>query len=477
MHDTGRSTNLYMYINRITAMADFDLMILGGGTGNTVASAAAAEGLKTALIEKGPLGGLCLNRGCNPSKMLIQHANLANRIRDADQFSIDASIDDIHFAEFVREVNAELANAADEKQTNKREEANLTLFQQEARFVDDRTIELTDTGETHTAEKVVIAAGSQPIVPNAIDGLNEVDFLTSDDAIQLEERPNQLVVLGGGYIAAELGYYFESFGTDVTLIEMMDSLVPREDSDIAEAFTEIARERHEVHTGYRASDVTESNGDITVTAETETGDEVEVTGDELLVALGRQPNTDGIDLDATNVETNGSGFIETDDQLRTSVENVWAMGDIADNGMFKHSGDYEGEVVIDNAARGNQRTADFTALPHAVFTEPQIGAVGQTESALVDADREYVVGRAEFTDTAMSRALKLDHGFAKVLADPETREILGCHIIGHEASMLIHEVTPAVRHGLSVDDLANTLIHAHPSLNKVVLKACKNVNR
>lgn len=456
-------------------MTDFDLIVFGGGTGNTVASAAAAEGLETALIEKGPLGGLCLNRGCNPSKMLIQHANRINRIREADQFGIDASIDEVRFDEFVREVNDELADIASRKETNKREEKNLTLFQQEARFVDDYTIEITDTGETHTAEKVVIAAGSTPVVPDAIDGLDEVDFMTSNDAIRLEECPERLVTLGGGYIAAELGYYFESFDADVALIEAEDTLVPREDSEVADAFTDIADERHEVYTGYRASEVRESDGEITVTAESEDGDEIEVAGDELLVALGRRPNTDGINLEATSVETNESGFIETDDQLRTNVEDVWAMGDIADNGMFKHSGDYEGELVIDNVAHEEGRSADFTVLPHAVFTEPQIGAVGKTESALEDAGEEYVVGRAAFTDTAMSRALKLDDGFVKVLANPDTREILGCHIIGHEASMLIHEVIPAMRYGGTVDDLANTLIHVHPAMNKVVMKACKDV--
>jgi mycothione reductase len=324
------------------------------------------------------------------------------------------------------------------------------------------TIEITDSSETHTAEKVVIAAGSTPVVPDAIDGLDSMDFLTSDDAIRLEELPESLVVLGGGYIAAELGYYFESFGTDVTLIEMEETLVPREDSEVADAFTEIASEQHEVHTGYRASAVAESDGEITVTAESREGDEVEVAGEESLVALGRRPNTDGINLEVTNVETNDAGFIETDDQLRTNVESVWAMGDIADNGMFKHSGDYEGEIVIDNIVREKERSADFTALPHAVFTESQIRVVGRTESVLEDADEEYVVGRAAFTDTAMSRALKLDHGFAKVLCDPEIREILGCHIIGHEASVLIHEVTPAMRYGGTVDDLANTLIHAPP---------------
>src|SRR5699024_1166898 len=235
--------------------------------------------------------------------------------------------------------------------------------------------------------------------------------------------------------------------------------------------------RYTVHTGHSVTAVEESDGEFTVTAETDAGEVTEASGDEVLVALGRRPNTDGIGLDATSVETSDAGFIETDDRLRTNVEGVRAMGDIADNGMFKHSGDYEGEVMIDNVVHGAERDADFIALPHVVFTEPQIGAVGKTEAALDDEGTEYVVGRAAFTDTAMSRALKLDDGFAKVLADPDSGEILGAHIIGHEASVLIHELTPAVRYGLAVDELANTLIHAHPSLSKVVMKACETAAR
>ena len=373
-------------------------------------------------------------------------------------------------------MNDELADIAESKKEQKRSENNLTLYQEKARFVDDHTIEIADSGETHTGERVVIAAGSKPVVPGAIDALQEVDYLTSDDALKLEAVPDEFVIVGGGYIAAELGYYFESFGSDVTLIEAEDTLVPREDGDVAAAFTEIAGGRHDVYTGYRASAVTESAGEISVIAEAEDGTEVEVAGEELLVALGRRPNTEGIDLDATGVATNDAGFIETDEQLRTNVEGIWAMGDVADNGMYKHSGDYEGEIVIENVAHDGSREADFTALPYAVFTEPQIGAVGKTEAQLDEEGREYVVGRAEFTDTAMSRALKLDEGFAKVLADPETREILGCHIIGHEASMLVHEVTPAMRYGATVDGLANTLIHVHPAMSKVVMKACKDVS-
>ncbi|PSP74612.1 dihydrolipoamide dehydrogenase [Halobacteriales archaeon QS_3_64_16] len=456
-------------------MTDFDCIVFGGGTGNTVASAAAAEGLETALVEKGPLGGLCLNRGCNPSKMLIEHARTLERVRNADQFGIDTSVEDVRFEALVQEVNDELAEIADEKEETKRSEGNLTLFREEARFVDDHTIELADTGETHSGDRIVVAAGSEPAVPNAIDGLEDISYLTSTDALQFEAVPEELVILGGGYIAAELGYYFDTFGSDVTLIEASESLLAREDDDVAEEFTAVAGERHDVHTGYRVSAVAEAGEGITATAESEAGEAIEVTGSEILVALGRKPNTEGIGLDATNVETTDAGFIETDSQLRTNVDGVWAIGDIAENGMFKHSGDYEGEIAIDNVARGKSRQADFTALPHVIFTEPQIGAVGKTEAELDDEGIDYQVGRAEIADTAMARALKLDRGFAKVLADPDSREILGCHIVGHEASMLIHEAAPAMRYGGTVDDLASTLLHAHPALNKVLMKACKDV--
>ena len=452
-------------------MTTFDLIVFGGGTGNRVASAAAEAGMETALVEKGPIGGLCLNRGCNPSKMLIQHATVANRVREASEFGIETSIDEVHFSSFVREVNDELAAVAEQKKRNKRDQANLTLFQEEARFVDDGTIELVESGATHTGEQVVVAAGSTPVLPDSIDGLREADVLTSADALRLETPPERLVVLGGGYIAAELGYYFDAFGTDVALVDRNDTLLHHEDPEVAEAFTEVADERHDIYMGYSATAVNESGGEVVVTAETEAGETVEVTGDELLVALGRRPNTDGIGLDATSVETDDRGFVATDDQLRTSVEGVWAMGDIAGNAMFKHSGDYEGEIVVDNVVHDAGREVDFTALPHAVFTEPQVAAVGMTETELRKDEIEYVVGRAAFTDTAMSRALKLDRGFAKVLCAP-SGEVLGAHVFGHEASILVHELVPAVRYGLPVDDLANTLLHAHPALSTVIQKAC-----
>jgi mycothione reductase len=452
-------------------MPHHDLLVIGGGTGNNVAAAGADAGLDTALIEPGPLGGTCLNRGCNPSKMLIQAATAANHVRDAEKFYLDASLDGVDFAGIVDDMDETLSALADGMEASYREKADLTIYDDYAEFVDERTLDVD--GTEVSADKVVVAAGSRPLVP-PIDGLDDVEYLTSQDALYLREQPDSLVILGGGYIAVELGYFFESLGTDVTILEMMDSLVPREDPDVAEAFTEIASDRHDVYTGHRVTAVESDGGMITAHAETEAGDEISVTGDELLVALGRRPNTDSLAVEAGGIETDDNGFVVTNDRLKTSAEGVWAQGDIADNAMFKHSGDYETQVTIENVVHKGDATADFTAMPHAIFTEPQMAGVGKTEAELEADGTEYVVGRADLPDTPMGRAKKLDEGFVKVLAAPDG-EILGCHALGYEASTMIHEVVVAMRAGSGqVSDITDT-IHAHPTLNKVVEYAFDDV--
>ena len=443
---------------------EYDVLVVGGGTGNNVAAAAADAGLETALVEKGPLGGTCLNRGCNPSKMLIQAATAANHVREAGKFHVDATLDGIDFAAVVDEMDETLSALADGMEADYREKEGLTIYDDEAEFVNERTVEVG--GERVSGERVVVAAGSRPLVP-PIDGLDKVDYLTSTDALYLREQPDSLVVMGGGYIAVELGYFFESMGTDVTVIEMMDSLVPREDPEVAEAFTDIARGRHEVYTGHRVTAVEPDGDGVRVHAETEGGETVAVEGDELLVALGRRPNTDTLNVEAAGIETDGDGFVVTDDQLRTSADNVWAQGDIADNAMFKHSGDHETEVTVANVVHEEGATADFTAMPHAIFTEPQMAGVGRTEAELEEAGVDYEVGRQSLPETPMGRAKKLEEGFVKVLAAPDG-EVLGCHMLGYEASTMIHEVVVGMRRGEgTVDDIADT-IHAHPTLNKAV---------
>jgi len=453
-------------------MTDHDVLVIGGGTGNNVAAAAADAGLDTGLVEKGPLGGTCLNRGCNPSKMVIQAATAANHVREAGKFHLDATLSGADFGGIVEEMDGILSDIATGMEERYREKENLTLYTDEAAFVGERTVEVA--GQQVSGEKVVVAAGSRPLVP-PIDGLDEVDYLTSQEALYLREQPDSLVIMGGGYIAVELGYFFESLGTDVTIVEMLDTLVPREDEAVAESFTDIARERHDVYTGHRATHVERDDGGVVVHTETEDGSGVAVAGEELLVALGRRPNTDTLDVAAAGIETDDNGFIETNEYLETSAENVWAQGDIADNHMFKHSGDYETHRTVANVVHGERQAVDYTAMPHAIFTEPQIAGVGTTEQQLREEGVSYEVGRQSIPETPMGRAKKLDHGFVKVLAAPDG-EILGCHVLGYEASTMIHEVVVAMRSaGGTVADITG-VIHAHPALNKAVQYAFEDVS-
>jgi len=459
-----------MRLSGTTTMKEYELVVVGGGTANNVADAAASAGMETALVEKKKLGGTCLNRGCNPSKMLIQSAKVAETVRGSERFGIESSLDSIDFGGIVDEMETKLSGIADGMEERYSAKENLTLYKDVARFVGERTLEL-DGGEKIRGEKVVVATGSSPLVP-PIDGLDEVDYMTSREALYLDEPPESLVVLGGGYISCELGYFFEAMGTEVRIVEANDVLLHREDSDIAEEFHGIAEGRHEVRTGYIGTAVRETPDGVEVVAEaTDNGDgaeedEITVSGEKLLVAVGRKPNTESLNLETAGIETDERGFVKTDKHLETTAENVWAQGDVAGNFVFKHSGDYETEHVVRNVVHDEGMEIDYSAMPHAIFTEPQIAGVGKTEDELAEEVVEYSVGTARFEDSAMGRAKKLEHGFAKALVAHDG-EILGFQVIGEEASVLVHEAVVAMRNGVTADEVSDT-IHAHPTLSRVV---------
>lgn len=450
----------------------FDLVVIGGGTGNNVAAAGAESGLETALIEKEKLGGTCLNRGCNPSKMLIERSNIIDNIEKSEKFGIDSKIENIDHREIIDDIDSTLSNIAEKMEERYQQKENLTLYKKEAEFIDNHTLSVD--GEEIYGEKIVITAGSRPITPK-IDGIEEIEALTSDEAIYLNEKPETLLILGGGYIAVELGYFFESIGTDVKIIEMMDTLIPREDREIAETFTNIASQRHDIYTNHKAVSVSSVGDNIQINTENNNGETTSIQGEKLLVAVGRKPNTDTLNLDVTDIKTDNKGFIKTNNNLETTGENIWAQGDIAGNYMFKHSGDYETQHIIDNVVHEKNRKINYKAMPHAIFTKPQIGSVGKTEKELRERGTDYFVGKAKFEDSAMGRAKKIKEGFAKIYTSPEG-EILGCHVIGKEASNLIHEAVIAIRNGDTVYGLSDT-IHIHPSLSKVMESAFKEVKR
>ncbi|MEF8901836.1 MAG: FAD-dependent oxidoreductase, partial [Halovenus sp.] len=333
-------------------MKQVDFLVVGSGSGLDVANAAVNRGQSVAVVEKGPLGGTCLNRGCIPSKRLLYHADVLETVERAGEFHIDAGVEDVAFADIVREVNEEVEADSESIRRGLRSSSQHELFEGEGRFVDERTVEISggaDDGARLRADTVLIAAGTRPAIPD-IDGLAATSYLTSKEALQLETPPEHLVVVGGGYIAAELGHFFGTFGSDVTIVGRRPNLLPDADEEVAAAFTERYAERFTVHTGHAATAVSESGGTVSVEAHPyEYGDNggireaesVTVTGDALLVAAGRTPNSDTLALEAAGVETDAQGFVETDEYLRTTAEGVWALGDIVGEYLLKHSANHE----------------------------------------------------------------------------------------------------------------------------------------
>ncbi|MDJ1434325.1 dihydrolipoyl dehydrogenase [Halostagnicola sp. A-GB9-2] len=461
----------------------FDFLVIGSGSGLDVASAAAAHGQSVAVVEKGPLGGTCLNRGCIPSKKLLYHAEVMKTVERADEFGIHADVTDVNFADIVREVNEDVTESAESIHHGLRTSTQHTLLEGEGRFVDDRTIEIgdgPDVGSRAHAETVLIAAGTRPTVP-PIDGLEDVDYLTSTEALGLEAPPDDLIIVGGGYIAAELAHFFGTFGSDVSIVGRRPHLLPQADEEVATAFTDRYADRFDVYTGYEAVSASESNGEIEVEArpypaawpDLTEHEDATVTGDTLLIAAGRRPNTDLLNLEATGVETDERGFVATDEYLRTTAEGVWALGDIVGEYLLKHNANHEAGTVVRNLFGDDLEPVDYTAMPFAVFGSPEVAGVGATEQELQaddrDHDREYATRTYRYEDTARGSAMKVE-GFVKVLIEPNGM-ILGCHIVGPEASNLIEEVVVAMKAGTgTVWDIRES-VHVHPALSEVVDRA------
>jgi dihydrolipoamide dehydrogenase len=457
-------------------MEEYDFLVVGTGSGLDVANAAVNRGESVAIVERGAIGGTCLNRGCIPSKMLLYHADVLETVERAGEFGIDAEVHGVDFAEFVREVNEDVGEDSESIRRGLRASEDHALYEGTGRFVGERTLEVVDgpdAGAKLRAERVLVAAGTRPAVPD-IEGIGDVDYLTSTEALQLETPPDRLVVVGGGYIAAELGHFLGTFGSDVTVVGRRPHLLPETDPEVGREFTDRYADRFEVYTGHEAVAVAESGGEVTVETRPyppafdgepeESG--VTVTGDELLLAAGRRPNTDLLDVAAAGIETDAAGFVETDEYLQTSAEGVWALGDIVGEYLLKHNANHEARAVVRNLF-GDPEPVDYTAMPYAVFASPEVAGVGATEADL--AGGEYAVNTYRYEDTARGDAMKRE-GLVKVLIDLEGT-IEGCHIVGPEASNLIQEVVVAMTAGSGTVRDIRDAVHIHPALSEVVQRA------
>jgi dihydrolipoamide dehydrogenase len=442
---------------------DFDLIVVGGGTGRDVVLAAEAAGLTVALVEAGDLGGTCHNRGCMPTKMLIHSADIAEAAHSGPHFGVASTVEGVDLAAMVGRVFGILDAERIERGASLDASELVTWFRAEGRFTEPRTMRVGD--ETIRGERVVIAAGGRPFVP-PIPGLDAVPHLTSDEAMRLTKLPRSLAIIGGGYVATEFAHLFGSLGTEVTIVEMAERLLPVVDCEISEWFTREVSLRYRVHVGASVERVAATHGGI----ELALAGREPVVAEQLLVATGRRPNSDRLALDAAGIEVDARGQIRIDDAFRTTAEGVWAFGDIAGPLPLKHVAVRQAKHLIRGLIEDDWRPLDYTTMPQAVFASPQVASVGRTEEQLAADGVEYHVGRHEFRHTGMGMALG-ENGLAKVLASPEG-ELLGVHIVGPHASILIQEAVVAMTTTGRLDAITDA-VHIHPALPQV-LEAAAN---
>ncbi|WP_182349112.1 mycothione reductase [Tomitella gaofuii] len=458
-----------------TGAEHFDVAVIGTGSGNTFLDERYAH-LKVALLEEGVFGGTCLNVGCIPTKMFVYAADVAETVRGAARYGVDAHVDGVRRADMVGRVFGRIDPISEGGRTYRVEDCdNVTVFEGHARFVAPRTLD-TGTGRIITADQVVLATGSRPVIPDAI-ARSGVDYLTNEDAMRLEAAPEHVLIVGTGFIAAEFAHIFSGLGSRVSIIGRSGRMLRHLDDEISAHFTGLAAQRWDLHlsspvrSAHRRADGTG--------AEVELDDGTLLSGDALLVAVGRAPNADLIGAAAGGIDLTADGRVQVDEYQRTTADGVFALGDVCSPHQLKHVANHEARVVGDNllaerAAGGRPaelRAADHRFVPSAVFTHPQIAAVGLTEAQARAQHANVTVKVQRYADVAYGWAMEDDEGLCKVIADRDTGALLGGHIIGAQASTLIQPLIQALSFGLGAAEMAHGQYWIHPALTEVVENA------
>jgi mycothione reductase len=437
----------------------FDLAIIGSGSGNSVVTPA-FEGWRIAIIEEGTFGGTCVNVGCIPTKMYVYAADVASTVRDAARFGVEATLDGVRWRDVRDRIYGRIDPISVSGREYRAQGANTTLYEAHAEFIAAHELRLS-SGETIDADRIVIAAGSRPIVPDEVAAAR---FHTSNTIMRIDELPRHLAILGGGLVAAEFAHVFSAFGTEVTIVSRSSPLLRHLDLDIAHRFTKLASTRWDIRLDTRVSTVDGARLLLT--------DGSVVEADMLLVATGREPNSDRLGLDAAGVDVHPDGRIVVDEFQRTTAPNVWALGDVCSPHQLKHVSNHEARVVAHNLAHPESLVAaDHRYVPSAVFTHPQLATVGLTEEQARERHVEYVSAIHPFGETAFGWAMEDTTSVCKVLADPSTGRLLGAHLMGPHASTLIQPLIQALSFGQDVREVARRQYWIHPALAEVVENA------
>ena len=452
-------------------VTNFDLVIIGTGSGNSILNHRFAD-WRVAIVERGVFGGTCLNVGCIPTKMFVHSADLAAGPRSSSRLGVDLTLDGVRWTDVRDRIFGRIdpiAAGGRTYRTEHEDNANVTVYDGTARFTGPRQLEVN--GETITADRIVLANGGRPVIPD-VPGLEEVGYHTSDTIMRLDELPRRLVIIGSGFVSAEFAHVFSSFGVEVTVIARSGALLRHEDSDISARFTELATDRWDVRLDRKLLRATRlADGTARLHLEGPEGADT-VDADLVLVAVGRTPNSDTLNPAAGGIDVTPTGHVVVDQYQRTTADGVWALGDISSPFELKHVANHEARVVKHNLLNPDAPIeSDHRFVPHAVFTSPQIASVGLTEEQARERGVHYVTATQDYADIAYGWAMEDTTGFAKLLADPESGQLIGAHIIGPQASSLIQPLIQAMSFGLDARTMATGQYWIHPAMPELVENA------
>ncbi|SHK03066.1 dihydrolipoyl dehydrogenase [Desulforamulus aeronauticus] len=452
---------------------NFDLVVIGGGPGGyTAAARAAALGGRVALVERGALGGTCLNQGCIPTKTLLKSTEVLETVKKAKDFGVEAGSPEISLEKLLHRQQAVI------KRLNTGVEFlmkshKVSVFQGEGKITATNEVTVSNPAEQTIlkTEKIIIATGSRPAVIPSMEP-DEERIINSNHALQLSDLPGSLLIIGGGAIGVEFASIYHKLGAKVTLVEAMDRILPFADEEVSNGLKQLmTREKISILTSAKVAGITRLEEELVVTVETPKGLQ-ECNVDKVLVAVGRRPNVENLGLEEIGVQIEKARIV-VNSCMETTVPNIYAVGDATGGILLAHVASTEGVVAAVNAMGGHKKM-DYTVVPSCIYTSPELASVGITEAQAKSQGIQVVVGKSQFTGSGKALAMGENKGLVKIIADAENGKILGAHILGPQATSLISELALAIKLGVTAEDLAET-IHAHPSLPETVWEAAEQV--
>lgn len=453
-------------------MKVYDVIVIGAGdAGLGIAFKAVAQGLKVALVDKGTVGGTCINTGCVPSKTLIAAADRFMESRENRKLGIRSKRLEVDYGAVMTRMNAAVTDGRNAVRKAIRESPNLDFMHKACHFIDEHTLAVG--AQNIRGKKIFIATGARPSIP-PIPGLDTIHYLTNETILRLEHKPASMIFIGGGYIALEYAHFFSALGVKVSIIERNATLLRYGEPEISELLKKTLGRRVRLHLGAETIAVRKGIGGYAVMVRgLDSGRKKEIAAQSVVISAGRTSNADLLRPEQAGIETDAANFIKVDAYLRTNKKHIWAIGDATGRAMFTHAGDKAAELAWHNATHRKKIRMDFAQVPHAVYTYPQIASVGLTEQQARERHR-ILVGRARYSDTVMGTAMMAEEGFAKAVVEKGTGRILGFHIIGPHAAMLIQEVVNAMLNKSGVKSITGSM-HIFPALSNIIPETFSNL--